>query len=59
MKREQCGKECLTRKGDAMVARGRGWVETARTYVAGGRPQRLVMTDGVPFLAPGLRDLDG
>jgi hypothetical protein len=33
VKREQCGKEAF--KGGAMVTKGRGWVETARTYIAG------------------------
>lgn len=33
MKREQCGKEAFN--GGVMVTKGRGWAETARTYIAG------------------------
>jgi hypothetical protein len=33
VKKRQCGKEVF--KGGAMGTEGRGWAETARTYVAG------------------------
>jgi hypothetical protein len=33
VKREQCRKEAFN--GGAIVIKGRGWVETRRTYVAG------------------------
>jgi hypothetical protein len=48
-------------KGYVMVGGGRWWVKTARIHVAGSglEIEAEKACHGEPFLAPGLRDLDG